>query len=272
MNDSDRSLLALDICDAVDHIDVENDERQLPQSVRLTKSEKRELKSELKKYKLKQSAQAYKLRRKERRLELESEEGMDRQSPKLYIPPLPNKPLKSEILEKLSLALQDGLNVCFDLSFDHEHDPRERLSLAKQLSLSYGIVKKAQSPLHLHLCSFEGLDAILIDRLHCQGLHNWKVDIHDREPCDVFAVEQLIFLTPDAEETLEDIDSTKVHYLLVSSRFSLSLTSLLFLCSDLCYWRHCGSFGAKGPHAIQVGHNGNPKPPLSHSRIYSQSR
>ena len=45
---------------------------------------------------------------------------------------------------RLKHAMISGINVCVELAFDEENSEKERKSLWKQLSLTYGILKKAQ--------------------------------------------------------------------------------------------------------------------------------
>ena len=45
---------------------------------------------------------------------------------------------------RLKCAMTSGINVCVELAFDEENSEKERKSLWKQLSLTYGILKRAQ--------------------------------------------------------------------------------------------------------------------------------
>jgi hypothetical protein len=50
-----------------------------------------------------------------------------------------------------------------------------------------------------------------ISILVCPGLNGWKVSKHGQSPWELYRPEDLVILSPDAEQTLEDgFDLTKV--------------------------------------------------------------
>lgn len=171
---------------------------------RLSKAEKKALKAEKLKEKRKYNSQQYKARRKERMLIKMQEEPERTVSEQQLMK-------KSDLMEKLEKSKETGMQVCIDFVFDKEHDERERASLAKQISLSYGIIKKGVSPLRIHLCSLIP-DTALEQKLQMQGLRNWKVDIHTESAWDMFPTNSLVFLSPDAELPLETVDQSKVSF------------------------------------------------------------
>ena len=80
--------------------------------------------------------------------------------------------MKESAHQRMKEGINDGLKVCLDLSFnvdtpkvnggdcevdskDTLKDKRELHSVAKQLSLAYGVVKKVMKPLNLHITSFQ---------------------------------------------------------------------------------------------------------------------
>ena len=122
---------------------------------------------------------------------------------------------------RLENALICGLKVCIDLSFDISHNERERFSLCKQLSLSYGILKRALCPVHLHLTSLPS-DSELYRGLCKQGVQSWKITHKSSSPWENCKLDSLVMLSPDAEAVLTDFDHEKV-------RLSLELVRLASL-------------------------------------------
>jgi Trm5-related predicted tRNA methylase len=119
---------------------------------------------------------------------------------------------KQEVLEgneRLKQAMLDGVNLCVDLSWDCEHSVRERQSLCKQLSLTYGHLKIAPKTMHLHITSVEP-DSAVEKGLHTQGILNWFATTHQESPCELFDNSRIIILSPDAETPLETVDLNKV--------------------------------------------------------------
>ncbi len=170
---------------------------------RLSKAEKKSLKAQRLKEKRRFNTLQYKARKRDRAKNNPQPADSNSATPILR---------KSDINDKMKKALECGLNVCIDFAFDQEHDERERSSLAKQVSLSYGIIKKASSPLHMHLSSCVR-DSPLHQKLQHQGFSNWKVDVHDGPAWDIFPRNSLVFLSPDAETPMDSLDTNKVHHL-----------------------------------------------------------
>ena len=112
--------------------------------------------------------------------------------------------------ERLQDGLTSGINVCIDLGFESEHSAKELLSLSKQLQLSYNVLKRSLVPVHLHVTSLGSLSQHARDLIKSQGIDRWKVDQHEEAPWNVFPKERLVFLTPDAETTLDRFEDDSI--------------------------------------------------------------
>jgi Trm5-related predicted tRNA methylase len=119
---------------------------------------------------------------------------------------------KQEVLdgkERLKAAMLNGINLCIDLSWDVEHSVRERQSLYKQLSLTYGCLKRAAKPMHLHITSVlpgsETENGLIV-----QGVQQWFASMHEESPWQLFDPSSIIVLSPDSEHVLESVDNDKV--------------------------------------------------------------
>jgi len=113
--------------------------------------------------------------------------------------------------ERLQVGLMSGINVCIDLGFESEHSAKELLSLCKQLQLSYNVLKRSLVPVHLHVTSLGSLSQHARDLYKSQGVDRWKVDQHEGGPWDVFPKERLVFLTPDAETSLDRFEDSTIY-------------------------------------------------------------
>lgn len=118
---------------------------------------------------------------------------------------------KLEEEQRLQWALNHGLNVCIDLSYESEHSDKEKRSLCKQLQLSYSLLKRLPVPIHLHITSLGTLSDQTRAMIQTQGINGWKVDRHDQVPSEIFPKERLIYLSPDAEQALESFDESSVY-------------------------------------------------------------
>ena len=91
-------------------------------------------------------------------------------------------------------------------------DWKEQKSLVSQLSLCYSINKHNKKKINFY---FTNMTKDLMDKLNKNGAENWKVHYHDSP---FYSIEELIklnkefvYLTPDAEEDLEDVTDDKIY-------------------------------------------------------------
>ncbi|CAG9464787.1 unnamed protein product [Pedinophyceae sp. YPF-701] len=110
-------------------------------------------------------------------------------------------------------SLTDGIDVCIDLDWPGLHNDRGLRSLAQQVSYCYSANSRAATPLHLHLAGLApGSDAqSVVQRL--SGVDNWCVTKHEGGVGAAFAdrAGQVVYLTADAEDTLETLEKGKVY-------------------------------------------------------------
>ncbi|AFZ81369.1 hypothetical protein BEWA_007780 [Theileria equi strain WA] len=110
----------------------------------------------------------------------------------------------------LDHAYNEGVGVCINCSFNEIMNPREIRSLAKQLSMSYNLIKKHMAPIKMVLTSFSH-DSALYKDCELFGIQNWKIHKHEQGFWEIFESEKIIVLTPDATEILEEIQHDKVY-------------------------------------------------------------
>ena len=120
--------------------------------------------------------------------------------------------LKEKIKEDLNNAYNSNFIICFDLNYNSYMDWKEQKSLVSQLSLCYSINKHNKKKINFY---FTNMTKDLMDKLNKNGAENWKVHYHDSP---FYSIEELIklnkqfvYLTPDAEEDLEDVTDDKIY-------------------------------------------------------------
>jgi tRNA (guanine9-N1)-methyltransferase len=183
---------------------VDNDvlDNPKPTFIRLKKSEKKALKIERTKLSRKRKNLQYK-ENLARRIQLMDPDERQRVSTERRLQ-------NEQSSARLSASLLSGLNVCIDLSFDEEHNDRDRSSLVKQLALSYSVLKLAQNPVHLHITSLSEGSA-LDGGLRKQGAQNWKVTLSCQAPWELFDKERVIILSPDSDCVLHSFDKNSIY-------------------------------------------------------------
>ncbi|KAJ0392769.1 hypothetical protein P43SY_009329 [Pythium insidiosum] len=115
-----------------------------------------------------------------------------------------------EQYQKLDDGRVNGLRVVVDLAFAEQQTTRECHSVFKQLGCAYGYMK--QCPLDrvisLRVASCAGAVRAIAEH---HGLHKWKIHVHE-EPVDaVYDPRELVYLSPDAEDVLLELDPRAVY-------------------------------------------------------------
>ena len=111
---------------------------------------------------------------------------------------------------RIQAAYDGGQRVVFDLSYGTKMSAKEQTSLARQLARSWGINRNAPAPVGLHLT---GLGTCPVGCLPHAGddIERWKVHRISEDVADAFPHEQLVFLSPDADEPLLELDPKLVY-------------------------------------------------------------
>lgn len=122
--------------------------------------------------------------------------------------------LKALTKERLLLAKDSGPKLCLDLSMTDHMTKKEISRLAGQIRRLYGSNKKAAKPFWLYLTNFVVNSPIYEECLRMNdGFSNYLMDMTEESYLDLFPLETIVYLTPDSEHALEDIDPRKVYIL-----------------------------------------------------------
>lgn len=122
--------------------------------------------------------------------------------------------LRSLTKEKLLEARHSGPRLCIDLSMTHHMSKKELSRLAGQIRRLYGSNKKAVRPFWICLSGFETDSPLHEECLRVNdGFSNYLLDRTEEDCFSLFPLEALVYLTPDSEHALEDVDLNKVYIL-----------------------------------------------------------
>ncbi|XP_061490477.1 tRNA methyltransferase 10 homolog B isoform X2 [Rhineura floridana] len=130
------------------------------------------------------------------------------------VPQLSKRDLKVIRKERLLEAKETGPRLCIDLSMTSHMTYKETSRLAAQIRRLYGSNKKAQKPFWIYLTGFEKNSPIYEACLRMNdGFTNYLMDVTPESYLDVFPLEMMVYLTPDSENALEEVDLRKVYIL-----------------------------------------------------------
>ncbi|XP_006143794.1 tRNA methyltransferase 10 homolog B isoform X2 [Tupaia chinensis] len=122
--------------------------------------------------------------------------------------------LKALTKEKLLEAKHSGPRLCIDLSMTHHMSKKELSRLAGQIRRLYGSNRKADRPFWICLTGFTTDSPLYEECLRMNdGFSSYLLDVTEEDCFDVFPLETLVYLTPDSEHTLEDVDPNQVYIL-----------------------------------------------------------
>uniref|UniRef100_A0A8C5LUQ5 tRNA methyltransferase 10 homolog B n=1 Tax=Leptobrachium leishanense TaxID=445787 RepID=A0A8C5LUQ5_9ANUR len=122
--------------------------------------------------------------------------------------------LKAITKERVLGAKDSGTRLCIDLSMT-EHMSRKEISrLAAQIRRLYGSNKKAAQPFWLYLTGFMEHSLLYNECVRMNdGFVNYIFNRTENSFLDLFSLETMVYLTPDSDTVLEDVDPKKVYVL-----------------------------------------------------------
>ncbi|KAL7875709.1 hypothetical protein AOLI_G00106720 [Acnodon oligacanthus] len=154
------------------------------------------------------------LEAKRRKRKEEKQRRKQSQQEKDFVPQFSKRVIKAITKERLEEARTTGPRLCVDLSMTDCMSHKEISRLAGQIRRLYGSNKKTQQPFHLFLTDMkkDGLLYRECIRMNA-GFLNYLIDVTEDSWIELYSSEDIIYLTPDASEALEQVDDDKVYIL-----------------------------------------------------------
>ncbi|CAM9905622.1 unnamed protein product [Ectocarpus sp. 13 AM-2016] len=194
-----------------------------PAPHRQTKAEKRNSRRQGRKRGRAATSKRTRSKRKQTAEMLINEIGIDEWCPKVQLTAALAQ--RGEQQERMRRAMDDpnSLRLVIDLNWAESAPGKELSSLVKQLCYVYSRARASLMPPRLTLTSYQGKAAAA---LGSAGANSWLVD---RNPLGVFTVfepTEIIYLSPDAEEPLDQVLDTNVYVVggIVDRNLSKGLT------------------------------------------------
>ncbi|XP_051633570.1 tRNA methyltransferase 10 homolog B isoform X2 [Manacus candei] len=130
-------------------------------------------------------------------------------------PPLPRGRVPAALArERLLQARAAGPRLCLDLGVAGGMTEKESGRLASQIRRLYGANRRAARPFWLCLTEFAAGTPIYEQCLRMNdGFARYLMDTTPESYLDLFPLDAIVYLTPDSENVLEDIDPDKVYVL-----------------------------------------------------------
>lgn len=110
---------------------------------------------------------------------------------------------------KLDEAFEKGLRIAIDLSYSDCMNAKEHASLSRQVTRCWGSNRRASAPVSLHLAGLASCPASCLPP--GDQINSWKVHRVERDVADAFSRDELVYLSPDADEPLERLESHCVY-------------------------------------------------------------
>uniref|UniRef100_A0A8C3MLW0 tRNA methyltransferase 10 homolog B n=1 Tax=Geospiza parvula TaxID=87175 RepID=A0A8C3MLW0_GEOPR len=116
--------------------------------------------------------------------------------------------------ERLLRARAAGPRLCVDLGVGGGMSEKESGRLASQIRRLYGANRRAARPFWLCLTGFAAGTPIYEQCFRMNdGFERYLMDTTPESYLDLFPLEAIVYLTPDSENVLQDIDPSKVYVL-----------------------------------------------------------
>ncbi|GBE61924.1 hypothetical protein BOVATA_034170 [Babesia ovata] len=108
-------------------------------------------------------------------------------------------------------AHDNGMPICINCTFHEFMNEKESKSLARQIAGMYSKIKKNEAKVKLIITGMSK-DTALYKHLQFFNVDAWKqVHIHSQNYWELFDTRNVVVLTPDAEEYIEEVESDKVY-------------------------------------------------------------
>ncbi|CAL1157086.1 unnamed protein product [Cladocopium goreaui] len=100
--------------------------------------------------------------------------------------------------------------VVINCSFGDLMPARDNKSLASQVKLAYAFLKRSMAHVQLHVTSLEDTNPAL-PYFKAVGMDGWQVHVHKESVWDLYRTEDLVVLSPDADEDLDQVEEDKIY-------------------------------------------------------------
>lgn len=125
---------------------------------------------------------------------------------------------KKQIIERLTQVyapdsdISSNLKICIDCSFSDKMSGKEQSRLAQQIGRCYATNKSLEKPVHFTLCNLspESKFYAELERVN-YGFANYILKRTSDTLEEIYPVDNIVYLSPDATEYLEEVDASKVY-------------------------------------------------------------
>ncbi|XP_064467247.1 tRNA methyltransferase 10 homolog C-like [Ornithodoros turicata] len=111
-------------------------------------------------------------------------------------------------------VIQFGQKLVFDLDYDHHMTLRESNKAAVDLKAAYGLNRRSRDPFHLYFCNANPSNStiqIMNETLFDIRKHAVLTEVTEKSYLDLFPRKNLVYLSPDGDETLDMFDHDAVY-------------------------------------------------------------
>lgn len=99
--------------------------------------------------------------------------------------------------------------LVIDMAFDDYMNEKDQCKAIKQIHRCYSSNRRAPNPLQFYVTSFVGPSAKIMEKNN--GFRNWDVNFREEKYFDVFPREDIVYLSSESENVIDDLDVNKVY-------------------------------------------------------------
>lgn len=115
---------------------------------------------------------------------------------------------KQAEIKRLELALINGQRVAIDLGYVKHCTEKDMKGIVKQFAYIQRPNREHEKPFAIHVTS---CNLLWREELKKHGGLSWKMHFHEKPFFEMFPLEKIVYLSPDAEQDLSDIQPEKVY-------------------------------------------------------------
>jgi len=115
---------------------------------------------------------------------------------------------KQAEIKRIELALKNGQRVAIDLGYVKHCTEKDMKGIVKQFAYMQRPNREHEKPFAFHVTS---CNLLWKEELKKHGGLSWKMHFHEKPIFEMFPLETIVYLSPDAEQELSDIQPEKVY-------------------------------------------------------------
>ncbi|WAR30975.1 TM10B-like protein [Mya arenaria] len=119
---------------------------------------------------------------------------------------------REEMRKRCEEGMKTGQIICIDCSLEQHMSDKEKGKLAMQVGRLYGSNRRVDNPAHIYLTGVNKGGQLYSELVKKNsGFENYLIEVEEKSHIELFPLERVVYLSPDSNNLLEDVDPGKIY-------------------------------------------------------------